>query len=201
MAGTRKKAKSEPDPSPKAKGKGGVPRGTPEGGAKKGGEKEPAVPKQGPKQGRSGKKAKGKRYSAEYIAAQFKPGQTGNPKGRPPSRGVSKALRAWSANRAPQKMRDDLLKEWPDLRHSEEWGDRIDDMSVDELIGLRLMLQAMNGDLAYIREYLDRTEGRAKQFIAVSDGDKPPEEMTDAEFADALQGVAGMMTGATDEGD
>jgi hypothetical protein len=70
----------------------------------------------------------------------FKPGQSGNPKGRPPTRGLLVHLR---------KQLEDATKGLP----------------AEELIAKKLVELAKAGDLAAIRECFDRVEGRPKQSV------------------------------------
>jgi hypothetical protein len=83
-------------------------------------------------------------------SSQFKPGQSGNPKGRPKGKTVSERMR-------------DMLQEV----------DPATGEIVAEMIARRMVEAAMNeGGLAWIVELLDRTEGKPKTTDDI--GNKEP---------------------------
>lgn len=88
--------------------------------------------------------------TAEHIVQhQFKPGQSGNPKGRPKGSGVTDKLRA-------------LLDEEVDLKGSK--------LTMKEALAKVIINKAMKGDHKFVKEVLDRTEGKATERLEV-DGD------------------------------
>jgi uncharacterized protein with von Willebrand factor type A (vWA) domain len=93
------------------------------------------------------KELKGRERSiANLTAPRFKPGQSGNPSGRPKNV-LSKALR---------KKLDELESDAPDARSN---ADRI----ADKLVSL-----ALDGNLEAIKVVLDRMEGRPRQTVSLT---------------------------------
>lgn len=85
--------------------------------------------------------------------ASFKPGQSGNPKGRP------KADWTWSG----------LLRDLADELH-EETG-----QTKKQIIAKALFKEAHKGNIIAIKEFGDRIDGKAPQFIDhTTKGDKLP---------------------------
>jgi hypothetical protein len=91
---------------------------------------------------------------------QFKPGQSGNPKGRPRTRGLVAALKAAVAEVIPD-------------------GRTIEQALVDELIS-----EALRGRrrLQAIAEIFDRLEGRPRQSLDLNDVTRKLQGRTDAEL-------------------
>lgn len=81
------------------------------------------------------------------VATRFKPGQSGNPKGRPKSITLSEAYRRELAKVDPND---------PERR------------SFAEVLAEQMIIKAMSGDVSALRELGDRTEGKARQSIALS---------------------------------
>lgn len=99
------------------------------------------------------KQPRGRPFSKGNTAG-FKPGQSGNPAGRPKGvRYLSEAYRAWLSQPSEK-----------DPEHTNA------DM-VAEIVGRA----ALNGDLLAVKEITDRTEGRARQAIDLN-GD--PEKLS-----------------------
>jgi hypothetical protein len=84
----------------------------------------------------------------------FKPGQSGNPKGRPKgTQNISTRLRR-------------LLDVTENL--SNPITEEVEGFSVLEQIDMKLILKAREGDLASIKEVYDRLEGKPKQTVEES---------------------------------
>lgn len=92
---------------------------------------------------------------------KFKPGQCGNPKGRPPN-----ALRLTTAYReildqvVPEELRLSLIP--PRLRSKIELKKGT---TFKELLALRAILEGAKGNIAALKEIADRDEGKPKQRI------------------------------------
>ncbi len=81
------------------------------------------------------------------VSAQWKPGQSGNPKGRPKSITLSEAYRR------------ELARPDPDDEHGRTFA---------EVIAARMIVRAKDGDVQAMREMADRTEGKPKQTVTLS---------------------------------
>ena len=75
----------------------------------------------------------------EFLANQWKPGQSGNPKGRPKSATISEEIRA-------------ALEEF--IKHGGQ------NLSTREAIAQVIIKQALAGRYTFVKEIMDRTEGR-----------------------------------------
>lgn len=82
------------------------------------------------------------------LPHQFKPGQSGNPAGRPPTRGLVSALRA----KVAERIQD---------------GRTVEQALIDELV--REALHGGRNKLAAIQTIFDRLEGRPKQQLDFND--------------------------------
>lgn len=80
----------------------------------------------------------------------FKPGQSGNPAGRPKSRTLSEAYRALLS----QPLKDDPTR------------------TVADVVAAAMVQNAFAGDVAAAKELADRTEGKAKQGIDLTVGER-----------------------------
>jgi hypothetical protein len=80
----------------------------------------------------------------------FKPGQSGNPAGRPKSRTLSEAYRALLS----QPLPDDPTR------------------TLADVVAAAMVQNAIAGDVAAAKELADRTEGKARQSIALSVDDR-----------------------------
>jgi hypothetical protein len=85
----------------------------------------------------------GKFAPGNSIGKQFTTGVSGNPSGRPRLTKITEALR------------EQVSEELPDASEG----------TIAEAIARRLIKLALGGDIAAIREVLDRTEGRPKQSL------------------------------------
>lgn len=81
---------------------------------------------------------------------QFKPGQCGNPKGRPKGKSLKSVL-------------NELLAE--EITIVEAGNKR--KMKANEAIALTLIKEALNGNIQAIKEIFDRTEGKARQSVSI----------------------------------
>ncbi len=89
-------------------------------------------------------------------ATQFKPGQSGNPKGKEPGPSMKTVL---------QSILDLGVKASDPLDGGKER-----DMSVQEKIVLNLAFRAMHFDVKAIKEVFDRIDGKAPQHIELGGG-------------------------------
>lgn len=92
------------------------------------------------------RRADGKFAKGNKVGKTFKPGRSGNPKGRPRSTLLSDALRRKLAEAYPE----DPTRTWA------------------EVIADQLIATAASGDVQAAKEIADRTEGRAKQHVTLS---------------------------------
>jgi len=81
------------------------------------------------------------------VATRFKPGQSGNPKGRPKSITLSEAYRRELAKVDPNDS---------------------EGRSFAEVLAEQMIVKARGGDVSALRELGDRTEGKARQSISLS---------------------------------
>jgi len=107
--------------------------------------------------GNSAGRVRGKPFEKGHKHA-WKPGQSGNPAGRPKARLLSEHLR-------------DRLKEQFPGRSEATYGRMVAEALVD---------RAINGDVMAIREVFDRTEGKPKQTIDVNVEERKREMVEDA---------------------
>ncbi len=110
---------------------------------------------------RNSEKNSGKqRREQNLIVHRFKPGQSGNPRGRPPTRGLLNALKA------------ELAAVGKDGR------------TVEQQLAAQLVREALRGrnKRAAIAEIFDRLEGRPKQHLDVNDITKQMEGRSSKEL-------------------
>ena len=91
------------------------------------------------------KRADGRFAPGNKLGNRFKPGASGNPKGRPKLTLLSEAIRAQLAVVAPDT----------------------DERTYAEIIAEKLCAEAVAGNVNAAREIADRTEGKPKQAIDV----------------------------------
>lgn len=85
------------------------------------------------------------------VETRFKPGQSGNPAGRPP--GIPNAkTRYQRILNLIEKVKNPVTGE-------------IEDFTVAEIMDMKIMQKARGGDLAAYKEIMDRLEGKAQQNI------------------------------------
>lgn len=93
------------------------------------------------------KSADGKFAKGNKLGRRFRPGLSGNPKGRPKSITLSEAYR--------KKLAQVDLED-PDGR------------TFAEVLAEQMVIKARSGDVSALREMADRTEGKPRQTIALS---------------------------------
>jgi hypothetical protein len=91
-------------------------------------------------------------------AHRFKPGQSGNPGGRPKKKPVTKAYEALAEKKIPEKIRALLVHSGFD---GETWA---------EAWAFGTSVKAAKGDTSALKEITDRLEGKAEQSLKISDG-------------------------------
>src|SRR4051794_29694595 len=93
---------------------------------------------------------------------RFKPGQSGNPKGRPPGRSFTAAL-----NR---------------MLESHQIGDTPmpDGKTVAEMVVKVWLCKVLGGDFQFFKELLDRTEGKVADRVGVREQARTPGESDEA---------------------
>jgi hypothetical protein len=96
------------------------------------------------------RKNSGKKLFAKGNPYAFKPGQSGNPAGRPKSRTLSEAYRELLR----QPLRDDPTR------------------TVADVVAAAMVQNAFAGDVAAAKELADRTQGKAKQGIDLTVGER-----------------------------
>jgi hypothetical protein len=92
------------------------------------------------------RRADGKFAKGNKVGKTFRPGQSGNPKGRPKSALLSDALRHMLAEACPE----DPERTWA------------------EVIADALIARAAAGDVQAAKEIADRVEGKARQHVTLS---------------------------------
>jgi len=91
-------------------------------------------------------------YGAPPLETRFRPGQSGNPAGRPKRKTLTERIAA--------------LLECKEL-HGRALPDG---MCVADLLAEAIVEQALKGKFAFVRDNLDRTEGKVSDRIAGPDG-------------------------------
>jgi hypothetical protein len=91
-------------------------------------------------------------------AHRFKPGQSGNPGGRPKKQPVTKAYEALAEKKLPEKIRALLVRSGFD---GETWA---------EAWAFGAGVKAAKGDTSALKEITDRLEGKAQQSLKISGG-------------------------------
>ena len=109
----------------------------------------------------------------------FKPGQSGNPNGRPKNRPFKAAL-------------DRILKE--EAKGEDESG------GLDEVVRA-LYVKAKTGDVAAIKEIAERYDGKVAQALIGGDEDDPPIRISRIELVAAQPKPAGDGPDDTDDSD
>ncbi len=100
--------------------------------------------------------ATGKFAQGNKIGNRFSKGETGNPSGRPKLTKLTEALR------------EQLAEEMPNAP----------ERTVAEAIARALIKEAVNGNIAAIKEVFDRAEGRAPLTLDVGNKDGEPMHIT-----------------------
>lgn len=107
----------------------------------------------------------------------FKPGQSGNPKGKPKgAKNVSTILREMLQNLAPDLVVDkDFIKQFCKTLK----GKARKQITNADAQAARILYEALvNGEQWAIKELLDRTEGKARQTVELGGADGGPIRFT-----------------------
>lgn len=118
---------------------------------------------------------RGRPLPPAFVGQQFKPGQTGNPKGRPPTRGLSRILRELGRAPAPDAQAQTVRDLFPD----------VEVITVEHVIAAGVLRAAMTVDYDAVKVFADRTEGKPRQVLEIEE--RPPHELDDAELAELLE--------------
>jgi len=97
--------------------------------------------------------------AANIAAYQFKPGQSGNPGGRPKKQPVTDYL----IDQLDQPIPDTMKQKLPPV-FVEVYGT---DATFGQLLAFKLVTQGLKGDIQAAKEVLDRVEGKVKQSVAM----------------------------------
>ena len=92
------------------------------------------------------------------VAHQFQPGQSGNPGGRPKKLPITEYLKAQLELPVPEAMMNQLSPAFADLYGASG--------TFGEALAFQLVAKAATGDVAAMREVLDRTEGKVGHKMA-----------------------------------
>lgn len=94
---------------------------------------------------------------------KWKPGQSGNPKGRPPlGKSIPDMLRRFGEWQCPDSLVKKMQTLFPDAK----------ELTVQEAVYLRVYTEALQGESWAVQFIADRTEGKVPQGI-VGDNDGP----------------------------
>jgi len=104
-------------------------------------------------------------YKKPPVENQFKPGQSGNPSGRPPGKNLKTILREMLAEEIPADTNAVIKRLKAIFPHRFKGGK----VPIQEAVNLRLIMQALGDDpktaFSAIKEIYDRAEGRPAQII------------------------------------
>lgn len=95
---------------------------------------------------------------------RWKPGQSGNPGGRPKTAHLAQAYREALESLDPKTQR-----------------------SVAEVIAMAIIRRALKGDVKAAQEIADRTEGKARQAIEITQVGDPYADKTNAELVEFIK--------------
>lgn len=95
----------------------------------------------------------------QIEAYKWKPGQSGNPGGRPKKNPITDYLRQQLEDKIPQSMMD-AMKEGPRAVFTEIYGP---EPTFGQMIAFKLVQTSAKGDMFAMRELLDRVEGKVVQ--------------------------------------
>jgi len=96
-------------------------------------------------------KNSGKSVGKPENLTPWQPGESGNPKGRPPGRSISSILK------------DLLNKNFTNIDPFEKG--QLKERPINEHIAIKLANMALKGDISSIKEIFDRTEGKPPQKL------------------------------------
>lgn len=97
---------------------------------------------------------------ANLTAHQFKPGQSGNPGGRPKKLPITDYLTEQLAMQIPVEMKERVPQAFRRLYGEEA--------TFGELLAFQVIAKAAEGDMKAMNAVLERVEGRVSQSVAVS---------------------------------
>lgn len=120
---------------------------------------------------------------AEHLkATRWRPGQSGNPGGRPAhSRGLVRRLREMAGLPAPESWRAQMRSMFPD--HAEMF----EDSTMEDVIVWGVIQRAAAGTHAFVDTMLERLDGRAVERVEIAAEHRPLEELDDTEFDRILE--------------
>ena len=96
---------------------------------------------------------------SNLIHHRFKPGQSGNPGGRPKKDAISSYLRNQLELHIPESMKSEMPRAFSDL-----YGESA---TFGEMLAFKLIDRAAKGNLVALSLVLDRVEGKVTQKMAV----------------------------------
>jgi hypothetical protein len=111
-----------------------------------------------------------KRAASTANLKPFKPGESGNPGGRPKRNPLTDYLKEQLEQEIPQSMLD-AMKDGPRLVFLEVYGDK---PTFGQMIAFKLVAMSAKGDVMAIRELLDRVEGKVAQKTQLTGLDDAP---------------------------
>ena len=92
------------------------------------------------------------------IPYQFKPGESGNPGGRPKKRPITDYVREQLENQIPTAMRAKLPAAFVEV-----YGESA---TFGQMLAFQMVAKAATGEMHAMREVLDRVEGKVSQRLA-----------------------------------
>jgi hypothetical protein len=107
---------------------------------------------------------------SNLVPHQFKPGQSGNPGGRPKRQPITDYVIDQLDKPIPESMKAKL----PEI-FIEVYGK---DATFGQMLAFQLIAQAVKGDMQAVKEVLDRVEGKVKQSVAMAGESSGPVEFT-----------------------
>jgi hypothetical protein len=107
---------------------------------------------------------------ANIVAHRFKPGQSGNPGGRPKKQPITDYLIDQLDQPIPETMKAKLPPIFVEVYGTEA--------TFGQVLAFKLVSQGMKGDMQAAKEILDRVEGKVKQSVAMAGDDGGPIQFT-----------------------
>ena len=109
---------------------------------------------------------KNTRKNTENLKRPWRPGESGNPKGRPPRHECITSL-----------LKEAMDKKCPSDKQKRTWA---------EVLTEKLLKMARSGDIAALRMIYEYVDGKPKQEIVI-----PPKDVTiHVKYADGIKGVS-----------
>jgi hypothetical protein len=106
--------------------------------------------------------------NANVLAHRFKPGQSGNPGGRPKRQPITDYLIDQLDQPIPEAMKEKLPAIFVEVYGTEA--------TFGQILAFKLVTQGLKGDMQAAKEILDRVEGKVKQSVAMAGEDGGPVE-------------------------